>query len=144
MCKVRDVLRLRLALGLSQHTVGCSLGLSQAAVIEYLPRARCARVGWPLPDGLGREQLEALLFPPPSQLPAERRPVPDWAWVHRELRRPNVVLALLWNEHRAAAPDGFGYSWFCDLYREWAGRLQPTLRQVHPANQTHAPDLRGF
>ena len=61
--------------------------------------------------------------------------MPDWAWVHRELRRPNVTLALLWEEHRAAAPDGFGYSWFCDLYREWAGRLKPTLRQVHPAGE---------
>ena len=143
MRKIRDVLRLRLALGLSQRAVGCSLGLSQAAVSEYLGRARRAGVGWPLPDGLGDEQLEALLFPPPSQLPAEQRPVPDWAWVHRELRRPNVTLALLWEEHRAAAPDGFGYSWFCDLYREWAGRLKPTLRQVHPAGERLFVDFAG-
>ncbi len=143
MRKIRDVLRLRLALGLSQHAVGCSLGLSQAAVSEYLGRARRAGVGWPLPDGLGDEQLEALLFPPPSQLPAEQRPVPDWAWVHRELRRPNVTLALLWEEYRAAAPDGFGYSWFCDLYRGWAGRLKPTLRQVHPAGERLFVDFAG-
>jgi transposase len=38
--------------------------------------------------------------------------MPDWACVHRELRRPNVTLALLWEEYRAGAPDGFGYSWF--------------------------------
>jgi transposase len=25
----------------------------------------------------------------------ERRPVPDWAAVYRELRRPNMMLALL-------------------------------------------------
>ena len=143
MRKIRDVLRLRLALGLSQRAVGCSLGLSQAAVSEYLGRARRAGVGWPLPDELGDEQLEALLFPPPSQLPVEQRPVPDWAWVHRELRRPNVTLALLWEEHRAAAPDGFGYSWFCDLYREWAGRLKPTLRQVHPAGERLFVDFAG-
>jgi len=143
MRKIRDVLRLRLSLGLSQRAVGCSLGLSQAAVSEYLGRARRAGVGWPLPDGLGDERLEALLFPPPSQLPAEQRPVPDWAWVHRELRRPNVTLALLWEEHRAAAPDGFGYSWFCDLYREWAGRLKPTLRQVHPAGERLFVDFAG-
>jgi transposase len=36
--------------------------------------------------------------------------MPGWAWVHRELRRPNVTLALLWEEYRAGAPDGFGYS----------------------------------
>ena len=56
-----------------------------------------------------------------------------WAAVHRELRRPNVTLALLWEEYRSGASDGFGYSWFCDLYRAWVGRLKPTLRQVHLA-----------
>ena len=89
------------------------------------------------------EQLEALLFPPPPQLPSEQRPAPDWAWVHRELRRPNVTLALLWEEHRAAAPEGFGYSWFCDLYRAWAGRLKPTLRQVHTAGERMFVDFAG-
>jgi transposase len=33
----------------------------------------------------------------------EQRPVPDWAVVHRELRRPNVTLALLWEEYRTGA-----------------------------------------
>jgi transposase len=55
--------------------------------------------------------------------------------VHRELRRPNMTLAPLWEECRAATTDGFGYSWFCDLYREWTGRLKPTLRQVHLAGE---------
>jgi transposase len=34
--------------------------------------------------------------------------MPDWGWVHRELRRPDVTLALLWEEYRAGAADGFG------------------------------------
>ena len=41
--------------------------------------------------------------------------------MHRELRRPNVTLALRWEEYRAGSRDGFGYSWFCDLYRAWQG-----------------------
>ena len=40
-------------------------------------------------------------------------------------------------------PDGFRYSWFCDLYREWAGRLKPTLRQVHPAGERLFIDFTG-
>jgi transposase len=63
--------------------------------------------------------------------------------VHRDLRRPNVTLALLWEEYRAATTDGFGYSWFCDLYREWAGRLKPTLRQVHIAGDRLFVDFAG-
>jgi transposase len=90
-------------------------------------------------------QLEALLYPPASQVAPERRPVPDWSAVHRELRRPNVTLSLLWEEYRggAGAQDGFGYSWFCELYKEWVGRLKPTLRQVHTAGERVFVDFAG-
>jgi hypothetical protein len=69
--------------------------------------------------------------------------VPDWGWVHRELRRPNVTQALLWEEYRAGAPDGFGYSWFCDLYRGWTGQLKPTMRQTHLAGEKLFVDFAG-
>ena len=145
MRKVREVLRLRLGHGLPQRAVAQSLRLSQGAVHGYMARARRAGLGWPLPEGLDDIQLEALLFPPPSSVVAEQRPMPDWAAVHRELRRPNVTLSLLWEEYRdgAGAQDGFGYSWFCDLYREWAGRLKPTLRQVHTAGERVFVDFAG-
>ena len=32
---------------------------------------------------------------------------------------------------------------FCDLYREWAGRLKPTLRQVHIAGERLFVDFAG-
>jgi transposase len=40
-------------------------------VHEYLERARAAGIGWPLPDGMSEEELEAKLFgnqPTPSAL----------------------------------------------------------------------------
>lgn len=143
MRNIREVLRLHLGQRLAQRVIAQSLRLGLGTVNGYVARARRARLGWPLPDELDDERLEALLFPPVPDVPLDRRPTPDWAWVHQELRRPNVTLALLWEEHRAAAPDGFGYSWFCDLYREWAGRLKPTLRQVHPAGERLFVDFAG-
>ncbi len=143
MRKIREVLRLRFERHLPQRAIGQSLRLSQGAVNAYLSRARRAGLGWPLADDLDDVRLEALLFPPPPDVASEERPVPDWAAVHRDLRRPNVTLALLWEEYRAAAPDGFGYSWFCDLYREWAARLKPTLRQVHMAGEKLFVDFAG-
>jgi transposase len=145
MRKIREVLRLRFAQGLSQRAIGASLRLSIGAVNTYLSRARLAGLDWPLPDRLDDAQLEALLYPPPPDVAREHRPVPDWAVVHRELRRPNVTLSLLWEEYRGGpgAQDGFGYSWFCDLYRDWASRLKPTLRQVHTAGEKVFVDFAG-
>jgi transposase len=95
-------------------------------VSDYLKRASRAGLTWPLPVELDDTRLEALLFPPPPDVPLDRRPVPDRAGIHRDMRRPNVTLALLWDEYHAATADGFGYSWFCEMYRAWAGRLKPT------------------
>lgn len=67
----------------------------------YLSRARLVGLDWPLPDALSDAELEALLYPPSPEVAAEQRPMPDWAVVHRELRRPNKTLALLWEEYRA-------------------------------------------
>jgi transposase len=143
MRKIRELLRLRWEQHLPQRVIGNSLRLSQGSVSEYLNRARRAGLAWPLPDALDDARLEALLFPPQPYVPSDQRPAPDWGAVHRDLRRPNVTLALLWEEYRAATTDGFGYSWFCDLYREWAGRLKPTLRQVHIAGERLFVDFAG-
>src|SRR5437879_1643069 len=143
MRQIREVLRLRFASELPQRAIAKSLWRSQGAVSGYLSRARAAGVSWRLAEDLDDVQLEALLFPAPPAIAADQRPMPDWAWVHRELRRPNVTLALLWEEYRAGAPDGFGYSWFCDLYRGWAGRLKPTMRQTHIAGEKLFVDFAG-
>jgi transposase len=143
MRQIREVLRLYWESRLPQRAAARSLGLGQGTVSSYLSRARAAGLSWPLPEDLDEGRLEALLFPPPSGTPADQRPMPDWAWVHRELRRPDVTLALLWEEYRTGAPDGFGYSWFCDLYRAWAGRLKPTMRQVHLAGEKMFVDFAG-
>ena len=34
---------------------------------------------------------------------------------------------VLWEEYRAVDPAGYGYSRFCDLFREFERRLSPTL-----------------
>jgi transposase len=85
--------------------------------------------------------LEALLFPPPP--PDKKRPVPDWRCIRRELSRKGVTLALLWHEYRAAHPDGYGYSRFCELYRAWAGTLDVTMRHEHKAGEKLFVDYAG-
>ncbi len=111
MRRIWDVLRLKHAQGLSERAIATSLGLGKGTVGAYLGRARKAGLGWPLPEALSDDDLELLLFPAAPSVPDPQRPVPDWALVDRELRRPGVARALLWEEYRAAHPLGFGYAW---------------------------------
>jgi hypothetical protein len=117
---------------------------SIAAASDYAGRAVAAGLRWPLPEGLTDTALEALLFVRGGPAPGTRRkPEPDWPILHRELRRPGVTLMLLWQEYRAAAPEGYGYSRFCELCDEWESRLSPVIRQVHPAGERLFVDYAG-
>ena len=142
MRRIREVLRLKHDSGLSERLIARTLQVSDGAVNSYLQRARVAGLSWPLPDSLDDEALERLLFPPAAPK-ADTRPVPDWTHVERELRRRGVTRALLWEEYRAAHPDGFGYSWFCEHYEAWKACARPTMRQTHVAGEKLFVDFAG-
>jgi transposase len=68
---------------------------------------------------------------------------PDWAALVRELKRPGVNLMVLWDEYRAVHPQGYAYSRFCQLFREFERRLSPTMRQQHAAGHKAFVDYSG-
>ena len=142
MRKIKDVLRLHAA-GRSARQIGPSVGVSRSTVADYLRRAEVAGLSWPLPEGLDEEALERRLFPPPPPAQSRLFTEADWAEIHRELKRPGVTLALLWDEYRSQHPDGYGYSAFCEHYRRWVGRLSPVMRQRHAAGERMFVDYSG-
>ena len=143
MRKIKEILRLKAA-GLSQREIAASISTGRSTVRDYLRRAKKAGLSWPLPDQLDDVELERRLFASPGRgRPKKERPQPDWAHIHRELRRKSVTLMLLWEEYRAVHPDGYGYSQFCAHYREWNGRLSPTMRQTHAAGERMFVDYAG-
>ena len=142
MRKIREILRLRHEKGLSQRAVAAACGMGAGTVSEYLSRAVQAGVGWPLPLELDDSVLEARLFP--TLPPGGGRAAPDLPWVHQELRKPAVTLLLLWEEYRQAhVESAYGYSQFCDIYRRWARKLKPSMRQVHRAGEKTFVDFSG-
>ena len=46
-------------------------------------------------------------------------------------------------EYREAHPNGYQYSRFCERYREWRGRLDVVMRQVHRAGEKAFVDYAG-
>jgi len=142
MRKIREVLRLAFVSHLSRRAIAQSLGMSRDAVADYLVRANNAGLSWPLPDDLDDQQLEHRLYPP---LPATgaRRPEPDWADVHRELKRPGGTLQALHDEYLAANLNGMQRSQFCALYRRWCRTIKSYLREVHAAGDKAFVDYAG-
>lgn len=140
MRKLREILRLRAA-GKSHRQIGLSVGIGQSTVSDSLSRARLAGVSWPCE--LDDAALERALYPPKPAMPDVERGQPDWAEVHRELKRKGVTLFLLWQEYKSIHRDGFQYSWFCQHYRAFAGRLDLVMRQSHRAGESMFVDYAG-
>jgi transposase len=142
MRKVREVLRLRHALGLSYREIGEALGVGKTAAGEIVRRAGVIGLTWPLPQLFDDSALARRLFTAPGEAQPER-PAPDWAKLHEELKRRSVTLVLLWQEYRAEYPEGYGYSRFCDLYGEWRRSVSATMRQTHAAGEKLFVDFAG-
>ena len=137
MRQLRTLLRLKHGgARLSDRTIACQIGVARSTIQEYLARVEAAGLSWPLPGDLTDEALDRLLFPRSGCRPGFRRRVePDWAMVARELKRPGVTLMTLWEEYRESEPEGYGYSRFCDLFREFERHLSPVMRQHHVAGE---------
>ncbi len=141
MRKLREVLRLKHERGLSHRAIARACAIGLGTVTLYLRRTAQSGLRWPLPADLDDAGLEARLFRRPA--PAPNRARPDCAHIHRELKRNGVTLQLLWEEYLQVHPSGYRYTQFCEIYRRWARRLRPSMRQVHRAGEKTFIDFSG-
>ena len=143
MRRVRDCVRLKNA-GISLREIACRVGVASSTVRLTLQRCEAAGIAWLLAADLTDTVLEQRLFANAGAKSGHRRhEEPDWASVHREMKRRHVTLSVLWEEYIALHPGGYRYSRFCDLYRGWAGRLPVTMRQAHVAGERLFVDYAG-
>ena len=113
MRQVREVLRLTTArVGLNE--IARRVGVAPSTVRLTLRRLASAGLSWPLPAEMTDTALETALFAAAGTKQGHRRHVePDWAEIHRELKRKHVTLTMLWDEYIERCPEGYRYSRFC-------------------------------
>ena len=143
MRKIKEVLRLHYESGLGQRPIGRCLGLSRTTVGDYLRKAKEIGIVWPLPEELTEQQLYQQLFPPAASVATTDRPVPDYVYLHTELKRKGVTKLLLWEEYQSDNPHAYSYSQFCAMYRCWVGKLKRSMRQIHKAGEKLFVDYTG-
>lgn len=72
---------------------------------------RCAAVAglaWPLVEDASDAVLEAALYRAAGIKTGHRRcPEPDWAAIHRKLKRKHVTLQIVWDEYIAQHAEGY-------------------------------------
>ena len=88
MRRIREVLRLRAALGPNLSAISAGAKLARSTVRAYLDRATAAGLDAATADGLSEAALEAALFP--ATRAAEGRGLPDWAAVDQDCGATSV------------------------------------------------------
>src|SRR5665213_3474409 len=99
MRRVREILRYRSEQGLGHKAISYRVGAAPSTVRETLRRTEAAGLTWPLGEEVSDAVLEAALYRAAGTKTGHRRcPEPEWARIHRELKRKHVTLQIVWDE----------------------------------------------
>lgn len=116
MTKYREILRLY-ALRFSERNIAHSCGVSRNTVSKVIKAAEEKGISWPLDDYQTDIVLENKLFPKDEVHETSNRPMPDFAYIRKELLRNGVSKKLLWTEYcencRMDGKESLMYSQFC-------------------------------
>ncbi|MFO7558525.1 MAG: IS21 family transposase [Desulfobacterales bacterium] len=143
MRKIKEILRLKHDCGLTNRQIAKSCSAARSTIAEYLSKARSAGLTWPLPDQLSDTDIYDLLFKNRVNKTVYKRNMPPMEYIHNELKKKGVTLQLLWYEYKQNHPDGYQFSYFCELYQHWAKKLDIALRQRHNAGEKLFIDYAG-
>jgi transposase len=96
MRQVREVLRLKFVGGVPIREIARRIGVAASTVRATIRRFQAAGLSWPLSEDMTDVVLEAKLFADAGTKQGYRRQIePDWASIHRELKRKHVTLSIL-------------------------------------------------
>ena len=148
MRDIKELLRLRFGLKLSQRQTAKASGYGRTTVQEYEERARRGNLTSVEEfEKLSAEEIyERLGFKAAvTAVPQNNtKPLPDWKQVREDIcRHKHVTMLLLWTEYKEQHPEGYQYSQFCDLYKQWSKKLSLTMRQEHKAGEKTFIDYAG-
>ena len=130
MTKYREILRLH-ALKFSERNIALSCSVSRNTVSKVIKAADEKGVAWPLDDSQTDKVLEETLFPKDESGNTTDRPMPDFAYIRKELLRNGVTKKLLWTEYcemcRMDNKEPLMYSQFCYYIQQDEQKRRATM-----------------
>ena len=143
MFKIKEILRLKCEAKLSNRKIARALNISHSVVNNYIKEFKNSAKKYEDISSLNNKEILALLRT--ANMKETKYLIPDFATVHVQLRNKIMTLALLHEEYIENCPNkkGYGYTWFCTRYREYAKKVNPSMRLVHIAGEKIFVDFSG-
>jgi transposase len=143
MSKLKQILLLR-ANNTSLQSIAEATGLARNTVKKYLRLVEAK--GLKVDDLLNMDDMGAeAVIKDPEPLDKARYESLSLLFekIEKELKRTGVNRWVLWGEYRLLYPDGYGYSQFCDHYRNWKQTQLGTLHQEYLPGEKLFIDFSG-
>lgn len=114
----------------SQRGIADALKCSRNTIASVFAAATASDIGFDEIASLDNTKIKRLLFPSLGKA-SSNYVEPDFDYIHKELARTGVTLIMLWGEYaatcRAQEKIPYQYSFFCELYKRWAGATKATM-----------------
>lgn len=145
MKAVRKVIQLRVESQLSIRQISTLTRVSRPVIAQYLEGFARSGLGWEEFSKLSDQNaMELLTQPGERHDPRYEAALAFFPYMLKELPRTGVTRQLLWQEYKAATPDGYERSQFCDLFRRWCtSRPELTMSLEHKAGDKLFVDFAG-
>jgi transposase len=138
MRNIKNILRMYLVDDRSIRSIASLTRIPYSTVYDNVNLAIAQELTWPEIDAMSEEALENVL-----SASDKKRPLPNWEYVERELKRTGVTLQLLWQEYKESHPDGYQYSRFCEMYEVWRKQNDVFTPIPHKAGKELFVDYSG-
>jgi len=132
MKKIKEILQLKFVTDLSTRAIGRAVDVPRSTVSDYCNRFE--KTGYTIEKmlALDEEEIYQLLFPQKIVLKVHQdRPLPNFAYIHKEIAKKGVTFELLWMEYKEQYPNGYEISQFKKLYYKFKNKINPTMRQTY-------------
>jgi transposase len=123
------------------RSIARACDISTSTAHTYVEKLKELGVPYAEIAAMGDGELEELLFPDEEKTPG--KPLPDFAYLAKEMTRKGVTLALLHEEYKKEHPDGYEQSRFYELYAQWRKKADPVMRFTHKAGEKMFIDFSG-
>ena len=143
MLKIKEILRLKCEAKLSNRKIARALNISHSVVNQYTKEFKLTNKKYEDIISLGDKEILTLFKS--TRTTESRYPLPDFAKVHVELRNKIVTLTLLHEEYIEKCPNkqGYGFTWFCNQYKAYSKKINPSMHLTHKAGEKTFIDFSG-
>lgn len=144
MDKIKEVIRMRSELNLSERQIARALRMSRPVVAKYTSAFKISGLSFADLKNLETPEIERRLNL--TQVKNNRRfQTLENKFSHyvTELTRVGVTKFTLWEEYKEEHPNGYSYSQFCEHFKHWQNSSKLDRYNIHKAGDKAFCDYAG-